>query len=68
MTVKFDICYNDISSIPYLDNKSHCWRTKILLGWDASGLFTKVSGQWHRLEVDGIRWSEAIICSEMWTH
>ena len=68
MTAKFDICYSDISSIPYLDNKSHYWLTKMILGWDASDLFTKVSGQWHRLEVYGILWSEVIICGEMWTH
>ena len=36
----------------------------MLLGWDASGLFTKVSGQ----EVYGILWSEVIICAEMWAH
>jgi hypothetical protein len=64
MTVIFDICYNDISSIPYLDSKSHCWLTKMPLGCDASDLFTKVSGQ----EVYGILWSEVIICAEIWTH
>ena len=68
MTVIFDICYSDITSIPYLDSKSHCWLTKILLGWDASDLFTKVLVQWHRLEVYGILWSEVIICGEMRTH
>ena len=47
MTVIFDICYNDISSIPYLDSKSHCSLTKMLLGWDASGLFTIVSWKYY---------------------
>ena len=60
--------YNDIKSIPYLDSKSHCSLTKMLLGCDASDLFTKVLVQWHRLEVYGILWSEVIICGEMWTH